>query len=115
MKNTFSMFLLISLIYCCLSCTDSESSQVVPVIPPCLQAKINSLEGKNEFLYRLYELKTQNGILYWLNNDSIADEIESIFDSDCNVVCITDCECTSNNQCETWVTTSPRSLLWKNK
>ena len=57
----------------------------------CIQDKIEAfkLEADAESIIKILR---PSGTLYWFV-DSLGDGVEDVLDEQCNVVCITDCEC----------------------
>ena len=100
--------LIFTLIFVFIGCSDENSSFI-----SCIQDDINR---QSTFKLKLYEINSPNGKLYHLENNSLADNGEYIYDEKCNIICVTDCECepTGIYLCPDWIFTSPRKAIWQN-
>ena len=79
--KTISNFIGLCLFSLLFSC-NSDDNMDIP-FPSCMIEKINQYQLKNQKL-KLVEIDMDGTKYYWLKNESLADEIENVYDASCN-------------------------------
>jgi len=112
MKHTLP-FLLFILSLCLSFCKKQDCTPVPKETSTCLQAKLDEFK-QTLGAEAIVKILRPQGPLYWLVNFSI-DSGENVLDENCEVVCITDCECIINSplyDCTGAELDFPRETIW---
>ena len=111
--KTISNFIGLCLFSLLFSCKPDDTMDIP--FPSCMIAKINQYQLKNQKL-KLVEIDQDGTKYYWLKNESLADEIENVYDASCNFFCFTDCECEpTGDHCDSALFNWPKKVVWESK
>ena len=82
------------------------------VYSDCLEEKIVAFKNE-QYTQRIVKITRPDGNLYWFV-DGFVDAGEEMVNEDCEVVCITDCECDGNIvYCDSTHFNFPQETIWE--
>jgi hypothetical protein len=106
-KNT--LFTCITIILMATACKDKTET----VYSDCLEEKIEAFKNE-ESTQRIVKITRPDGNLYWFVGGAIDAGYEMV-NEDCELVCITDCECDGNVIiiCDSTHLDFPQETIWE--
>lgn len=110
MKPVF--LILAILIPCCFFTCKKQDCHNENAIPPCIEAQIEDFKQET-YATSVIKISRPDGPLYWFV-DEIADAGEKVLDENCELVCVTDCECDGDLVfCDGSHFDFPQEVIWQ--
>lgn len=115
-KNCMKAFKILAFILLPLlsECKKEKAVESIVTLPECVQEKIEAFKKAPESA-RILKILKPNDPLIWMV-DSLIDTGENVWNLNCELVCIADCECGSWTQpmlCDSSFLDFPKEVIWQ--